>query len=294
MALLLDVVEAGSLSAAARSRGIPLATLSRKISDLEAHLRAKLLLRTSRTLTLTDAGRTYIEACRRILADVEESERAAAGEYSAPRGELVITAPVLFGRLHVLPAVTEFLRRYRDIDIRMVLSDQVVHLLEDHVDVALRIGRLPDSGMVAIGLGSTRRVTCASPHYLAAGGWPSRPSDLSGHRCVSLDSSQRGWMFSADGTELTVPITPRLVVNSSDAAIDAAVAGLGIIRVLGYQVAERLATGQLQLLLEEFEPTPRPVSLVYAARGLLPIKLRAFLDFAAPWLRARLDLVRIR
>ena len=146
---------------------MPLATVSRKVSELEAHLRTRLLNRTSRRLTLTDAGRSYVAACRRILEDIGEAERAAAGEYSAPQGDLIITAPIVFGRLHVLPVVIEFLAAYPDIDVRLVLADRVVNLLEDHVDLAVRIGDLPDSSLVATRVGSIRRVVCGSPAYFA-------------------------------------------------------------------------------------------------------------------------------
>src|SRR5882724_3392190 len=166
MSILVTAVEAGSLSAAARRLGTPLATVSRKVSELEAHLKTQLLKRSNRRLTLTDAGRSYVAACRRILEEVSEAERAAAGEYSAPKGDLVITAPIVFGRLHVLPVVTAFLAAYPQVDIRLTLGDRIAHLAEDHIDLAIRIGRLPDSRMVATGVGSIRHVVCASPAYL--------------------------------------------------------------------------------------------------------------------------------
>ncbi|TIT75955.1 MAG: LysR family transcriptional regulator, partial [Mesorhizobium sp.] len=166
MSLFVATVEAGSLSAAARRAGVPLATVSRKLSVLETHLKTRLLNRSARRLTLTDAGQSYLAACRRILEEVSEAERAAAGEYSSPTGELVITAPVVFGRLHVLPVVTAFLAAYPDVDIRLTLSDRITQLVEEHIDLAVRIGELPDSAMVAMRVGSIRRVVCASPAYL--------------------------------------------------------------------------------------------------------------------------------
>ena len=165
MTTLLAAVEAGSLSAASRKLGMPLATVSRKVSELEAHLRTRLVNRTSRRLTLTDAGRSYVAACKRILEDIGEAERAAAGEYIAPRGDLIITAPIVFGRLHVLPVAIEFLKAYPDIDIRIALADRVVNLQEDDIDLAIRIGELPDSSLVATRVGSIRHVVCASPAY---------------------------------------------------------------------------------------------------------------------------------
>jgi DNA-binding transcriptional LysR family regulator len=187
MSILLTVVEAGSLSAAARQLNTPLATVSRKVSELEAHLKTRLLNRSSRQLTLTDAGRSYVAACARILEDVGEAERAARGEYSAPKGDLIITTPIVFGRLHVLAVVTEFLKAYPDIDIRMVLTDRVVNLLEDHVDLAVRIAELPDSSLIATRVGSIRLVVCGSPAYFAAHGMPKRPGELRSHACVTFE-----------------------------------------------------------------------------------------------------------
>ncbi len=163
MSVLLAVVDEGSLSAAARKLRAPLATVSRKVSELEAHLRTKLLVRSSRQVSLTEAGRSYVEASRRILEQVSEAERTAAGEYAAPKGELTVTAPVVFGRLHVLPVVVDFLKAYPEIDLRLVLADRVVNLVEDHVDLAVRIGALPDSGLHATRLGTIRRVMCGAP-----------------------------------------------------------------------------------------------------------------------------------
>src|ERR1700691_2119189 len=186
MSTLLAAVEAGRLSAGARNLGMPLATGSRKVSELEAHLRTRLVNRTSRRLTLTDAGRSYVAACKRILEDIGEAERAAAGEYIAPRGDLMITAPIVFGRLHVLPVVVEFLKVYPDIDIRLALADRVVNLQQDAVDLAIRIGELPDSSLVATRVGSIRRVVCGSPAYFAARGTPKAPGDLGTHDCITF------------------------------------------------------------------------------------------------------------
>jgi DNA-binding transcriptional LysR family regulator len=288
MSILLTAVEAGSLSAAARRLGMPLATVSRKVSDLEAHLRTRLFNRTSRRLTLTDAGRSYVEACKRILEEVTEAERAAAGEYSAPKGDLLITAPAVFGRLHVLPVITAFLKAYKDINVRLVLADRIVNLLEDNVDLAVRIGPLSDSGLVAMRVGAIRQVVCGSPAYFAARGVPERPADLSRHDCITSDGlmSPDVWRFPAGKSTASVAIRSRLAVNSAQAAIDAAVAGLGVTRVLSYQAVDAIRAGSLGVVLHDFEPAPWPVSLVYASRGrLLPLKLRAFLDFAAPRLK---------
>src|SRR5438128_2078442 len=236
MQVLMTAVEAGSLSAAGRRLGIPLATVSRKVSELESHLRTQLLTRTRRGLSLTEAGRSYVAACKRILEEVGEAERAASGEYSAPRGDLIIAAPIVFGRLHVLPVVIEFLKTYPDIDIRMVLADRVTNLLDEQVDVAVRIGELPDSSLVATRVGLIRRVVCGSPAYFAARGSPKRPAELANHACITFDgnslASPETWTFKARKADTSVAIRSRLVVNTAEAAIDAAIASLGITRVL--------------------------------------------------------------
>jgi DNA-binding transcriptional LysR family regulator len=291
MTVLLAVVDAGSLSAAGRKLGMPLATVSRKVSELEAALRTQLLIRSTRQLKLTESGRGYVAACRRILEDVTEAERAAGGEYTAPRGELVMTAPMVFGRLHVLPVLTEFLQAYPEVTVRLALGDRNFNLLEHHVDLALRIGTLPDSGLIATQLGSLRRVVCASPTYLSQRGTPERVQDLEACDCVSFELLAIGdtWRFQVAGAETMVRIHPRLTVTTAEAAIDAAVAGLGATCVLSYQVESALRCGDLRLILEAFEPAPLPVSFLYASQGRLPLKLRALLDFATPRLRARLQ-----
>ncbi len=291
MSVFVSAVEAGSFSAAARRLGMPLATVSRKVAELEAHLGTRLLNRSSRVLALTEAGRSYILACKRILEELSEAERAASGEYRAPKGELVLTAPIVFGRLHLLPVVTEFLGAYPEIDIRIMLSDRVANLLEDNVDLALRIGALPDSSLMAIRLGAVRRVVCGSPSYFAGRGVPRDLQQLGGHDCISFETlvAPDAWTFAIAGGEARVSIRSRLVVNTAEAAIDAAIAGLGISRVLSYQIADAQAAGLLAVVLEEFEPEPWPVSLVYPGGRLLPLKVRAFLDFAAVRLRARLQ-----
>ena len=291
MSTLLAAVETGSLSAASRRLGMPLATVSRKVSDLETHLRTRLLIRTSRRLALTDAGRNYVAACRRILEDIGEAEQAAAGEYSTPRGDLQITAPIVFGRLHVLPVVTAFLAAFPEITVRLALADRMVNLLEEHADVAVRIGAMADSALLATRLGAIRRITCASPAYLASHGTPRHPADLAAHSCITFETlmSPTSWTFAAGRETLAVPVRSRLVVSTAEAAIDAAIDGIGITRVLSYQVADPVRRGALTILLADHEPPPSPVSLVTNGQGMQPQKLRAFLAFAAPRLRARLD-----
>jgi len=289
MSILVQAIEAGSLSAAARQLGIPLTTVSRNVSELEAHLKTRLLNRSSRKLSLTDAGRSYVAACKQILENVSEAERGASGEYSAPKGNLNITAPIVFGRLHIVPIVAEFLKAYPNIDIRMVLADGVANLLEDRVDLAIRIASLPDSSLVATRVGSIRRVVCGSPGYFAERGIPKNPHDVSTHDCITRDGQtfENSWTFTAGKSNTTIAIHARFIVNTAEAAIDAAVAGAGITRVLSYQVVDAVRAGTLVMVLEDFEPEPMPVSLVYAAQGLLPLKLRAFIDFAVPRLKAK-------
>ncbi|MFT4436860.1 LysR family transcriptional regulator [Caballeronia sp. 15715] len=290
MSIVVAVVESGSLSAASRRLGMPLATLSRKVAELESHLKTRLLHRTTRQLSLTETGRSYVAACRRILEEIEEAERAATGEYTVPKGDLTVTAPVVFGRLHVVPVVAEFLAQYPEIDIRLVLADRVVHLMEEHVDVAVRIGRLPDSALVATGIGAIRRVVCASPAYLDIHGEPAKPRDLASQQCITFEGleSARAWRFGSGKTEQAVPIRSRLVTNTAEAAIEAAIHGAGLTRVLYYQVADPVRSNALRVVLDTFEPAPLPVSLLHTGQVPLPLKLRAFLDFVTPRLRARI------
>jgi DNA-binding transcriptional LysR family regulator len=202
---------------------------------------------------------------------------------------------VVFGRLHLLPVITAFLQAYPEITIRLVLGDRVLNLYEDSVDLALRIGALPDSALLAVSVGSIRRVVCASPAYLASNGKPQQPHDLEAHQCVSFDplATADSWRFQADGVDFAVAVHPRLTVSTAEAAIDAAISGVGVTRVLSYQVESALRSGGLTLLLEAFEPPPLPVRLLYTSQGRLPQKLRAMLDFAAPRLRARLQAAEV-
>lgn len=289
MAVLLAVVEAGSLSAAARHLAMPLATVSRKVAALEAHLKTRLLHRTTRHLALTEAGSAYVAACRRILNEIGEAERTATGEYATPKGELTVTAPMMFGRLHIVPVVAEFLAQYPEIEINLVLTDRVMHLMDEHIDVAVRIGELPDSGLMATGVGKVRRVVCASPDYLARHGAPATPADLATHDCISFEvmESRRAWVFGAARSAQAVSVHSRLAVNTVDAAIAAATLGVGLVRVMSYQVMDALRNDTLRIVLEPFESEPLPVSLVHKGQTPLPLKLRAFLDFVTPRLRAR-------
>jgi DNA-binding transcriptional LysR family regulator len=288
MSLLVSSVEAGSFSAAGRKLGVPLPTISRKVADLEAHLKTRLLVRSGRKLGLTEAGVAYVEACRRILKEITEAESHASGEYDIPRGELTVTAPVVFGRLHVLPVVCEFLAAFDEIRVRMALTDRNLSLVDDQIDMAVRIGELPDNRQIATRVGAVRRVVCGSPAYFATHGVPQTPEDLVRHQCVTFSRIHSGvsWLFaSRGGTRRVVPATCQLYVNSGEAAVAAAVAGLGVTNVISYQAARAVKEGKLELILTDYEPAPIPVHLLHSTKGRLPYKMRRFLEFAAPRIR---------
>ena len=291
MTILVAVVEAGSFTAAGRRLGIPLPTVSRKLAELEAHLGGtRLLTRSTRRLSLTDAGADYVEACKRILEEIDDADRRASGEYVAPRGELVLAAPIVFGRLHIVPIVSEFLATYDEIDVKLLLSDRNAQLMDDHIDLALRIGALPDSAMIALRLGTLRWIVCASPAYLARNGKPETPADLARLPCVTfgIAGAITPWMFALEGGVRSVPVRARLAVNTAEAALDAAAQGVGLTRVLSYQAARSIEDGRLEPVLENFEPEALPVSLIHLPQQVLPLKTRSFIDFTVPRLRARL------
>lgn len=290
MSVFIAIVEAGSLSEASRRLGMPIATVSRRLAELESHLKTQLLKRSARKLILTDSGRAYIAACKRIVEQVDEAERDAAGEYHTPMGELAVTAPSPLGHMHLMPLALEFMAAYPDIHLRLVLSDRVVNMLEENIDVAIRIGELRDSSMIATRIGSIRHVVCASPDYFATHGRPKNPQDLAKHDCITIDRAAflRGWKFTDGMAEVVVPVNSKIDVSSSEAAIMAAVAGVGITRVMSYKMQDALRAAQLEIVLDEFEPTPWPVNILYAARRPVPLKLRTFIDWTVPRLRARL------
>lgn len=290
MSVLLAAAESGSLSKASRNLRLPLATVSRKVAELEAHLNATLLIRSAKGLELTSAGRSYVTSARSILEQVNEAERAAAGEYVEPKGDLVVTAPIMFGRMHMLPVVTGFLAAYPDVAVGLVMTDRVTHFLDDQVDVALRIGDLPDSSLIATRLGTVRPVVCASPDYIAANGIPATPDDLARHKVISFRSvsALSSWDFLVNGADTIKTFNSRLSVNTIDAAIDAALSGAGIVRAVSYQVVDHVRAGKLVALLEPFAGRTRPVHLVYDTQFRLPLKLRAFVDFVVPRLREQL------
>ncbi len=289
MSILVAAVETGSFTAASRRLGVPLPTVSRKVAELEAALKARLLIRTTRKLTLTDAGAAYIAAARRILDQVGEAERAAAGEYLVPRGDLAVAAPIVFGRLHVVPAVNAFLAAFPDINVQLALSDRNTDLVGDQIDVAVRIGHLDDSSMVAVRAGEVRRVVCASPDFLKRNGTPQTPDGLADLPCVTFGGNAIAtWPFLSKRRAVPVRIRARLCVNTAEAALDSAVAGVGLTQVLSYQAADAVKERRLKIVLREFETEPLPVHLVYPAQAQPPLKLRSFVDFALPRLKRAL------
>ena len=287
MSVFVAVVAAGSFSAASRQLRMPLPTVSRKVAEIESHLRAQLLVRSTRKLMLTEAGAAYVEDCKRILEAVTEAERGASGQYNAPQGELTITAPIVFGRLHVVPIVTEFLRAYARVDVRLLLADRALNLIEDRVDLAVRIGPLPDSRLMASKVGQIRRVVCASPAYLKERGTPRNPQDLLKHDCITFAglTDAGSWVFRDNES---VRVHSRLTTSTAEAAIDATADGIGLTCTLSYQIAAAVKAGQLTVVLRKFEPEPLPVSLIYVRESRITAKLRAFIDYAAPRLRAPL------
>lgn len=288
MSIVLAVAEAGSLSAAARREKAPLATVSRKVAELEAHLQTKLFNRSSRMLVPTDAGRSYVAAAKRILADLAETERATSGEYTTPRGDLVVSAPIAMGRLYLQPIIVEFLANFPDVNVHLGLQDRPINFWEEQIDVALRIGELSDSSLIAVRAGEIRRVMCASPDYLKSRGTPRSPDDLSTHDCITYPAmhSPSLWRFRREKTDYAVPVRSRLVVSNTESASDAARAGLGLTVVFSYQIAELIRSGELLPVLQDFQPPPQPVNFVYSPNRFMPVKLRAFLDLAVPRLKA--------
>lgn len=294
MAMLIAAVDAGSLSAAARTLRVPVPTLTRKVTDLETQLNTQLLMRTTRKLTLTDAGVAYVENARRILKLVDEQEREATGEFTTPRGELVVTAPVALGRRYVIPVIADFLAEFPDIRVKLIQADQNLDLVESQIDLAVRVGKLPDSSMIATQVGSMRTVVCASPRYFATHGVPQTPDDLTRMPCVTFSGPMLSpnWRFHLPGSDVstTIAVPSRLETTSPEAAAQGAIDGVGLTRLLHYHIVDALDAGTLRLPLEAFEIERVPVHLVHASRSQMALKLRRFLDFAIP--RFRKDLER--
>lgn len=290
MAALVSVAKAGGFSAAARETGIPLATLSRRVADLEAAFGVRLLRRSTRQIALTETGQSYFQTCQRVLDEIRDAEETLKGEYRTPKGDLTLTAPMGFGRLHLQPVLMEFLRAYPAINTRLILADRMVDFIEEQIDLALRIAELADSALIARTVGTIRMVVSASPEYLVRFGTPNHPSDLAQHDCIAWSSlgPLNTWWFREANTECTFPIRTRFSTSSAESAIDAALNGLGLAQTTSYQAERGVRDGDLNIVLKDFECTPTPVSLVHAGHRSVPLKLRAFLDFAVPRLSSRL------
>jgi DNA-binding transcriptional LysR family regulator len=291
MRVFVTALDEGSLAAAGRRLGRSPAAVTRAIAFLENHVGAQLLHRTTRTLRLTEAGERYASVCQRVLTDLEEAETTAAEDRAAPRGLLTITAPVMLGTRILRPIVGEFLRRHPNVQIRYLLLDRLVNLVDEGVDVAARIAMLPDSGLIAQRIGEVRRVLGASPHYLAGKPPIRKPSDLSEHDCIAvapMSPNEIGSFSPPSGSRIarTVRVKPRLMVNADEAAVNAAVDGEGIVRIMSYKIDREVRDGRLVVLLPEAEPARLPVHLVVPESLLAIAKVRAFVDFAAPRLRS--------
>jgi DNA-binding transcriptional LysR family regulator len=280
MQTFVTVADLQGFAPAARKLGLSPPAVTRLIAALEERLGARLLQRTTRKVALTDAGARYLERARRILADIEEAELAAESERTRPTGRLVVSAPVGFGRLHVSPVMSAYLKRYPEVSGELRLEDRVVSLVEDGVDLAVRIGQLPDSSLVARQVGEMRRIVVASPAYLKARGEPTTPEAISAHQIIQFGGSAltADWRFARDGEELRINVAPRFTSNVADAAIQHAIEGGGLTRVLAYQAADAIRRGRLKVVLQKFQLPALPVQIVYPTSRLLSAKVRAFVD----------------
>jgi DNA-binding transcriptional LysR family regulator len=274
------VADLKGFAPAARKVGLSASGVTRLIAALEDRVGARLLQRTTRSVTLTDVGTRYLERARRIVADVEEAEISAQAERTQPSGRLVVSAPNGFGRLHVTPLISTYLKRYPEVSGELRLSDRVVNLVEDGVDCAVRIGHLADSSLVARNVGDMRRIVVASPDYLARRGEPKSPAAITSHETIQFGATTAvpEWRFVENGRDVRVACTPRFTTNSADAAIWHATQGGGLTRVLAYQAAEAINNGKLKIMLDDFEEAPLPIHLVYPTSRLLSAKVRTFID----------------
>lgn len=287
MAVYVAVAEAESFAGGARKLGLSPPAVTRAVASLERRLGVKLLTRTTRLVRVTEPGARYLDNARRILAEADEIDESAAGTNAAPRGQLAITAPVLFGRLFVMPVVVQYLRRFPEVTLSALLLDRVVNLLEEGLDVGVRIGELPDSSMKAIGVGHVRRVTCASPAYFKAHGVPRVPTDLARHTIVSASpvSPSAEWRYFEGRKPVGVKLSPRLTVTNNASAIAAALEGFGVTRLLSYQIGPHLASGRLKAVLSEYEPAPLPIHVLHREGRQASAKVRTFVDLLVATLR---------
>jgi DNA-binding transcriptional LysR family regulator len=290
LTIFVAVAERQSFAEAARQLSRSPASVTRAVAALEERLQTRLFNRTTRSVALTDAGVRYLDGCRRLLATYDELEAVKFAERAEPRGWINITAPVMFGRLHVLPLVRSFLGDYPQVDVRLLLLDRVVSLVDEGLDLGFRVGQLPDSSLRAVHVGQVRRVVCATPQYIARHGLPSTPRDLRNHAvvaCTAVTPIADRWSFRGPSGVTSVAVLPRLVVNTTAAAVDAALDNLGFTCILSYQVESHIAAGRLQTLLVEYEPPPAPIHILHPAGRHLPARIRLFLDHAADGLRRK-------
>ena len=290
LTIFVAVAEQQSFAEAARQLRRSPASVTRAVSALEERLQTRLLNRTTRSVALTDAGARYLENCRRLLSTYDELEAVNLGERVQPRGWINVTAPTMFGRLHVLPMVQSFLAQYPQVDVRMLLLDRVVSLVDEGLDLGVRIGPLPDSSLRAIRVGQVRRVVCATPQYIARHGIPETPRDLVSHSvvaCTAVTPVPDRWSFYGPNGVASVTVAPRLVVNTTAAAVDAALNGLGLTCIRSYQAEPHAAAGSLEIVLVEYEPPPAPIHIVHPGGRHLPAKVRLFVDHAAEGLRRK-------
>lgn len=282
MTAFVAVADLQGFAPAARRLGVSAPAVTRLVASLEQRLGARLLQRTTRSVTLTDVGARYLERARRILADLAEADSAAQAEQAQPTGRLVVAAPVGFGRLHVTPLMSAYLQRYSAVSGELRLNDRMVNLVEEGVDVAVRVGDLADSSLIARPVGHMRRVVVASPDYLKRRGEPKVPEAIAEHDTIQFGTAVAApeWRFVRDGQDLRLPHAPRFTCNVADAAIWHAAQGGGLTRVLAYQAAEALAAGKLTVVLADFEQPPMPIHIVYPTSRLLSAKVRAFIDLA--------------
>lgn len=287
LSAFVAVAEEAGFAPAGRRLGLSPPTVTRAISELEARIGARLLHRTTRSVTLTDAGARYLDDSRRILAEIEESDRQAAGIHAEPSGLVTVTASVLFGRMIVAPALMDLLDKYQKLSVTSVFVDRVVHVVDEGIDVAVRIAELPDSSLAAVRVGAVRRVLCASPDYLARKGRPDCPADLAEHDIIMFSSMvpTREWAFSHNGKSQRYKPNHRLQTNTADVAINASLAGRGLTRVLSYMIAGHVESGALEIVLEDFEPPIVPVHVVHKELGHTSARVRAVVDHLVETLR---------
>ena len=283
--VFVAVAESEGFAAGARKLGVSPPVATRAVADLETRLGIKLLTRSTRHVRLTDSGKRYLDDAKRILTDIAEADEAATGINGEPSGQLAITAPVLFGKMFVLPGIVDFLNRYPKMEVNALFLDRVVNLLEEGLDVGIRIGELADSSMRAIRVGAVKRVVCASPDYIARVGAPQHPRELTQHTIITANglNASTEWKF-ADG--INIRVKPRLSFATNDAAIEASVASFGITRLLSYQIAPQLADGRLRILLEDFEQTKIPIHVIHREGRYASAKIRSFVDVIVERLRA--------